>query len=137
MPYILPGDKQVTLFVALKDAFDAMAIAPEDVVPEWETTDPGVLSLEAAPDGMSATAYPAGVGTCQVTARIDETTAGTFEIEVVAGAPTTLEISAAAAEPIAAGRRLVLEQAPPEPAPLNEPEEPVQGRRARRAKRGA
>jgi hypothetical protein len=94
-----------------------LSIAPVDVMgnpakvegtPIWATSDPSLLSLEVAPDGLSAYAITLGpLGTCQVSVTADAnldpdittTITGILDISVIASEAVSLSITAATPEP--------------------------------------
>lgn len=81
--------------------------ATVDGVPAWSVSDATVLTLEVAPDGLSAVITTAGpLGTAQVSVSADadlgegiETITGVLDVEVRAARAVTVGISAGTPEP--------------------------------------
>lgn len=81
--------------------------APIDGVPTWSVSDPTIISLDIAADGLSAVAIAAGpVGLCQVNVSADadlgdgvETISGTVDFQVVAAKAVGLAIPVGTPEP--------------------------------------
>jgi len=103
---ILTDEQKVTLSVAFKTAAGNPAVV--DGVPVWASSDPAIVSLEVAADGMSAVATTVGpLGTVQVSvvadADLDEgetrEVTGTLDIEVKASEAVTVGIAAGTPEP--------------------------------------
>ncbi len=70
MSYILPDDKKVTLSIQPVDARGNPAKI--DGVPAWSSSDPAVLEVTPAADGLSAVAVPVGpLGVVQVNVQAD------------------------------------------------------------------
>lgn len=78
--------------------------APVDGVPEWSVSDPTILSVEPAADGMSAEVKAIGpLGSCQVSNTADadlgegtKSIIGTLDVDVVAGEAVAAVIEAGA-----------------------------------------
>lgn len=78
--------------------------AKVDGVPSWTVSDPTILSVEPAADGMSATVKAIGpLGTSQVSVTADadlgegvRNVVGTLDVEVVAGEAVAANINAGA-----------------------------------------
>lgn len=103
---ILTDEQKVSLAVSFKTAAGNPAVV--DGVPVWATSDPAIVSLVVAADGMSAVATTVGpLGTAQVSVTadadldVDETreVTATIDIEVRAAEATTVGITAGAPEP--------------------------------------
>lgn len=81
--------------------------APVDGVPQWSVSDPTILSLTVAADGMSADVSAIGpLGVCQVNVTADAdlgagvvTIAGTLDTQVNSSQATGLNISAGTPTP--------------------------------------
>ena len=81
--------------------------APVDGPPIWESSDPGVLTLEASTDGMSAIASAVGpLGAAQVKVSADadlgegvETITGILDVQIVADKAVSLAVQAGVPEP--------------------------------------
>lgn len=68
--FTLPDDKTASAAVAYVDAKGNPAKV--DGVPAWSSSDPAILDVVAAADGMSATVTPVGpLGTAQVKIEAD------------------------------------------------------------------
>lgn len=75
--------------------------APLDGAPSWESSNPEVLVVAPAADGMSATVSAIGpLGSAQVTVSADarlgpdtKTITGTLDVEVTASEAATIEIT--------------------------------------------
>jgi len=78
--------------------------APVDGIPEWSVSDPNVLTVEVAGDGLSATVKALGpLGQCQVSNTADadlgegtKSIIGTLDVDVVAGEAVAAIIEAGA-----------------------------------------
>jgi hypothetical protein len=101
---ILQDIQKVTLSITPVDA--AGNPAKVDGAPVWESTDTTVVSLEVATDGLSAVATAVGpLGTAQVSVTADADLGqgitpliGTLDIEVVASAAVSLNVTAGTPE---------------------------------------
>lgn len=96
---ILTDSQQVDL--AIKPVDKKGKAAQVDGVPEWSSSDPAVLTLDVAQDGLSAVAVAQDLGTAQVNVSADAdlgagvvTITGVLEITVVAGQAVSLGIIA-------------------------------------------
>jgi hypothetical protein len=104
MSLILTDEQKVALSVAFLDK--AGNAAKVDGAPVWGTSDPNVVVLDVAADGLSAVAVTAGpLGKSQVSVSADAdlgegivTIVGTLDIEVVGGAAATVGIAAGTPE---------------------------------------
>ncbi len=87
----LPDDKTASASVAYVDAKGNQAVV--DGAPVWASSDPSILAVEAAADGLSATITPVGpLGSAQISITADaDVGAGVTElvtladVEVIAG----------------------------------------------------
>lgn len=93
--FILTDEQQVALSVAYKTA--AGNPARVDGVPVWTSSDPSIVSLIVAEDGLSAQAVSGALGSAQITVSADADL-GEGVREILA----TLDIEVHAAEAIAA-----------------------------------
>ncbi|MGL5934393.1 MAG: hypothetical protein ACRCZI_02100 [Cetobacterium sp.] len=110
MAAILKMDEKISANVTFKDAKGNLA--PVDGVPEWSVSNPTVVAMTVAPDGMSAEFMPIAVGETQVSVRADARLGpsvveivGLGDLSVIASEATTVEVTFGAAVP----------QAPPTP----------------------
>lgn len=98
---------------------------PIDGVPAWSMSNPAVLSLHVAADGLSAVVETLGpLGQCQVSAQADAdigegvvTIAAILDVDVIASQAAVLNIAAGAPE-----SRLA--ESLPAPKPVPEPPSP-------------
>jgi len=80
--------------------------APVDGAPVWSSSAPDVVTVTAAPDGMSAVAVTTGkLGTAQISVSADAdlgagvtTITGTLDLEVQASQAVSLNVTAGAPE---------------------------------------
>ena len=100
---ILTVDQRVLVTVTPKDSGDAATVL--DGAPEWNVDVGGVVTINAAEDGLSAWIGADGVGTVNITVSGDadlsageRTISAEFEIQVVPGEAQTLDISFEAPE---------------------------------------
>lgn len=81
--------------------------APVDGVPVWASSDPAIVTVEAAPDGLSAVVSAVGpLGTAQVSVQADadmgtgvKAIVGVGDVQVVASDATTVAITFGTPEP--------------------------------------
>jgi len=100
MALILTDEQKVILSIQPFTA--AGNVAPVDGMPLWNVTDPNIIGLDIAADGLSCSAITTGVlGTCQVNVSVDaDMGAGvinltaTLDIVVAPAQATTLGILA-------------------------------------------
>ena len=112
---LLTITQQVVLTIRPVDAKGNAA--PIEQNPAWASSNPAVVSLTVAEDGMSATAVSMGIGTAQVTVLakafdlnkdgVAADLLGLLDIEVVAGEAVTMQLVAGTPS----------EQPPADPAP--------------------
>lgn len=101
---ILTDEQQVALAVAF--ATPAGNPARVDGIPTWVSSDPTVVAVEVAPDGLSATAVAQGpLGTAQISATADadlgdgiRPVTGVLDIEVRAAEAVSALVTAGAPE---------------------------------------
>lgn len=101
---ILTEEQQVALAVAFKTAggHDAKV----DGIPTWQSSDPTIVAVEVAADGMTATAVAQGpLGTAQISATADadlgtgvREVTGVLDIEVRAAEAVSALVTAGAPE---------------------------------------
>lgn len=98
---ILVDDEQCALSISPVDAKGKPA--PLDGVPEWASSDPNVISVVPAVDGLSAKIVAGNPGTAQVSVTADAdlgagTTAlsGALDVQVTGGPAIALQITAGA-----------------------------------------
>jgi hypothetical protein len=104
MALTLTDTQKVTATVAPKDKHGHPAAV--EGVPLWETTDPTVATVTPSEDGLSCVIAANGaLGTCQVKVTADADLGegvtpltGLLDLEVVAGAAVTLDITTSAPE---------------------------------------
>jgi len=97
---LLTDTQEVDLSIAPKDAKGNPAAV--EGAPVWASSDPTILTVEAAADGLSAVAKAVGpLGTAQVSVTADadlgegvKSISGTMDFEVQAGEAVSLGISA-------------------------------------------
>jgi hypothetical protein len=97
--FTLPDDKTASAAISYVDAKGNAAKV--DGAPEWTSSDPTVLAVNAAPDGLTAEILPVGpLGTAQITVKADaDLGAGVVElvtladVEVVAGSAVAGNVS--------------------------------------------
>ena len=102
---ILTDAQKVNLTVTFQDA--AGNAATVDGVPAWTSSDPTIITLTVAADGLSADAITTGtLGTSQVSVAADAdmgsgvtTITGVLDIEVQAAAAVTALVAAGAPTP--------------------------------------
>lgn len=95
----LPIDRVVTLFFTPEDK--AHNPAPVDGVPFWSLSEPNLIEVFPAEDGLSAEARPVGkLGTAQVVVTADarlgpdiKNIIGIYEINIVGGEAVSLNLS--------------------------------------------
>jgi hypothetical protein len=105
MAFIMTDVQKVSLAVQPVDA--AGNPAALDGAPVWTSTDPAVLTVTAAPDGLSAEAVAVGpLGTAQVSVSADAdmgagvtTITGVLDVQVMASAAVSLGITPGTPEP--------------------------------------
>lgn len=98
----MTASQQVALSVKFTDSKGNPASV--DGVPQWLIDNPNVVALQPAPDGLSCTAVAMGpLGTVTVSMRADadlgagsEEIIGTFDMQIVAGQATLVQITAGA-----------------------------------------
>ena len=96
MSLLITNEQKVKLTINAVTA--ANRVAPLDGVPTWSVSDSAVLSLDVAPDGLSAYAISNGVGVSQVSVIADaDLGAGIRELA------TFIEIQVIAAEAVSLG----------------------------------
>ena len=101
---ILTDAQKVSLAVAFTNPIGNPA--PVDGVPAWTVSDPNVIDLQVADDGLSAVAVTKGpLGPCQVTVTADadmgsgvRSITGTLDIEVRASEAVAVGIVAGTPE---------------------------------------
>jgi len=88
--FTLPSDKTASATVAYVDSKGKPAKV--DGAPVWSSSDPAVLDVVAASDGMSATVTPVDVGSAQIKIEADvdlgagvESLITLADVDVVAG----------------------------------------------------
>jgi hypothetical protein len=99
MAYMLPDDQKVTLGLDPRDKKQNPAAL--DGVPTWGSSDETIVTVAAAPDGLTAVLTAVGpLGTAQVNVTGDAkmgpetvTLSGTLDVQVVAGEAVTLGIT--------------------------------------------
>lgn len=97
---ILTDAQKVTLSVGFTNPIGN--VAPVDGAPQWTVSNPDIIDLQVAPDGLSAEAITKGpLGTCQITVTADadrgegvRSITGTLDLEVRASEAVTVGISA-------------------------------------------
>jgi hypothetical protein len=95
---VMTDSQKVALSIAVVDAKGNPAAV--DGAPSWTSSDPSVLTVDAAPDGLSAVATAVGpLGTAQVNVTADadlgegtETINGLLDISIVGGKAVSLSI---------------------------------------------
>lgn len=105
MATLITVDQQINGSVAFTDRNGNPAVV--DGVPAWSSSDPAVLAVTPADDGMSALVVPVGpLGTAQVSVRADADLGegvreiiGTADVEVVAGEAVAAVVTFGAPEP--------------------------------------
>jgi len=100
MSLILTDVQKVSLSIQPVDA--AGNPAKVDGLPEWQSSDPTVLSLTVAADGLSAEVMTLGpLGTCQISVSADadmgtgvHSITGLLDVEVVASDAVSVAVTA-------------------------------------------
>lgn len=101
MSLTLRGKKQE---IALNPVFideDGISTTELGSIPQWTSSNPSVLSVEAAEDGLSAVARVQGVGVAQIQLQVDAdpaadvevTITGTVDVEVKPGLAVMVELN--------------------------------------------
>lgn len=95
--------QKVGLTLKATDAKNNPAVLPTP--PVWSVSDPAILAITPAVDGMSAEVAAVGPeGTAQVIVKADlgggQSASGSLDIQVVGSAATTISVTPGAAEPI-------------------------------------
>lgn len=105
MAFQLRADQKVSISVSFVDAQGNPAVA--DDTPVWDSSDASIVSVVAAPDGLSAVATASGVvGTAQVSVKADadlgdgiKEIVGTLDLDIVSGEATSVVLSPGTPEP--------------------------------------
>lgn len=100
MALVLPIDRVVTVSIQPVDA--AGNAAPVDAAPAWSSSNPSLISIAPAADGLSAELCPTGqLGPVQISVSADallgpevRTLTGLLDVQVVGGEAVAISIAA-------------------------------------------
>lgn len=92
MSFVLSDSQQTTVAVAFKDKRGNVTKA--DGIPAWTVSDPALLAVTPAADGLTAAVAAVGpVGAGSVTAKLGGVSAS-LDVQVVAGPPASAVVTA-------------------------------------------